>query len=118
MDTAIDSVLGDFLKVKGVAAAAVIGRDGFVIQSTRHDNVDVDALGAMVAAVVGTSESLAKEFSLGDMDQHLTEFGKGKVIMATAVDDILAVFTDASAVIGGVRYAIRKNMPNVVKALQ
>lgn len=118
MENAINSVLGDFLRVKGVAAAAVIGRDGFVIQSTKSDDVDMDALGAMVAAVVGTSESLAKEFSLGEMDQHLTEFGKGKVIMAKVVDDILAVFTDTSAVIGGVRYAIRKNMPHVVKALQ
>jgi hypothetical protein len=33
-------------------------------------------------------------------------------------DDILAVFTDESAIIGGVRFAVKKHLPEVISAIQ
>jgi len=118
METGIARVLGEFMKVKGVTAVALVGRDGFVIESATNINVDMDALGAMVATAVGTGESLGQEFGLGAIDQNLYEYANGKILMATALDDVLAVFTDTTAVIGSVRYSIKKNMPDVIKALQ
>lgn len=114
----ISQVLNDFLKVNGVTAVAVVGRDGFVIESTTTIEVDMDALGAMVATAVGTAEMLGQEFGLSNMEQYLSEFGQGKVIMATVNDDILAIFTDNTAVIGAVRYAIKKAMPEVKASLR
>ena len=113
----LKSVLREFLKVNGVVAAAIVGRDGFVIEHVASGNVDVDALGAMVATAIGTSESLGNEFSLGGLDQYLVEFTEGKVVMAAAGEDILSLITDNSAVIGGVRYAIRKGIGGVRDAL-
>jgi len=118
MEHNLNSILGQFMKVKGVTAVALVGRDGFVIESTSNNDVDMDALGAMVATAVGTAESLGEEFGLGDMEQYLSEYANGKVIMATAVDYILAVFTDESAIIGGVRFAVKKNLPAVIKAVK
>ncbi len=118
MEKTLNQTLSEFMKVKGVTAVALVGRDGFVIDSTSHSDVDMDALGAMVATAVGTAESLGQEFGLGTMDQYLSEYAKGKVIMATAIDNILAVFTDESAIIGGVRFAVKKNLPEVIKAFQ
>ena len=40
-------ILGEFLKLDGVTAAAVAGRDGFVIESVVAGDVDIEALGAM-----------------------------------------------------------------------
>lgn len=118
MENNLSQALGQFMKVKGVTAVALVGRDGFVIESTSNNEVDMDALGAMVATAVGTAESLGQEFGLGAMEQYLSEYANGKVIMATAIDDILAVFTDESAIIGGVRFAVKKHLPDVIKALQ
>ncbi len=113
----LNEVLSEFLTIKGVIAAAIIGRDGFVIEGTSTTAVDMDALGAMVATAIGTTESLGAEFSLGLMEQYLAEFERGKVIMATVKDDILAIVTDQTAVIGGVRYAIRKHLNEVIEAM-
>jgi len=118
MENNLGQILGQFMKVKGVTAVALVGRDGFVIESTSNNDVDMDALGAMVATAVGTAESLGQEFGLGAMEQYLAEYVNGKVIMATANDDILAVFTDESAIIGGVRFAVKKHLPEVKEALQ
>ena len=118
MENKLGLVLGELMKVKGVTAVALVGRDGFVIESTSNNDVDMDALGAMVATAVGTAESLGQEFGLGAMEQYLSEFANGKVIMATALDDILAVFTDETAIIGGVRFAVKKNLPDVIAAFQ
>ena len=114
----ISNVLNEFLKVNGVTTAAIVGRDGFVIESTINSDVDMDALGAMVATAVGTAESLGREFGFDSMDQYLSEFSHSKVIMATVKDDILALFTDTSAIIGAVRFAIKKSMPDVLQALR
>jgi len=117
-DAGIVQVLQALLNIKGVTAVAMVGRDGFVIEHLSNKEVDIDALGAMVASVVGASESLGQEFDLGPMDQYLSEFASGKVIMTTALNDLIAVFTDHSAVIGGIRYAIKKNMPQIIAALE
>ncbi len=117
METDIHSVLDQFLKVKGVTGAALVGRDGFVIESSTSHDIDMDSLGALVATAIGTAESLGKEFDLGAVDQYMAEFANGKVVMSPAMDDILAVSTDSSAVIGGVRYAIKRNLDDVIAAL-
>lgn len=117
MASNLTTVLSEFLKVSGVNAVALVGRDGFVIESAASENVDMEALGAMVATAIGTSEALGGEFSLGAMTQYLVEFERGKVVIATAGDDILALFTDSSAVIGGVRYAVKKNIDALVQAM-
>jgi len=118
MENSLSQVLGQFIKVNGVTAVALVGRDGFVIESISNNDVDMDALGAMVATAVGTAESLGQEFGLGAMEQYLSEYANGKVIMATVIDDILAVFTDETAIIGGVRYAVKKHLPEVISAFQ
>ncbi|MDH4275913.1 MAG: roadblock/LC7 domain-containing protein [Gammaproteobacteria bacterium] len=112
------SVALNELKItEGVIAVALVGRDGFVIESTASSALDMEALGAMVATAIGTTESLGMEFELGAMDQYLAEFQGGKVLMAAVHADILAVVTEASAVIGAVRYAMRKHIPSVLKAM-
>jgi len=117
MAKSLDQVLSGFMNISGVSAVAVVGRDGFVIQSTATANVDMDALGAMVATAIGTAESLGREFGIGDLEQYLLEFKQGKIIMAAAKNDILAIKTDTTAVIGAIRYAVRKNIDEVIAAL-
>ncbi|MEK6749299.1 MAG: roadblock/LC7 domain-containing protein [Pseudomonadota bacterium] len=113
----LNLALAELKKSIGVTAVALVGRDGFVIESVTNTELDMEAFGAMVATAIGTTENLGAEFDLGTMDQYLAEFQGGKVLMAAVHADILAVVTEPLAVIGAVRYAIRKNIPVVLKAM-
>lgn len=126
MSQSIADVLNGFLEVNGVKLVALVGRDGFVIESANSDDMDIEesevsealeALGAMVATAIGASEILGKEFNLGGMSQYITEFDDGKILIATAGNDILALFTDASAVIGSVRFAVRKHLHELLEVM-
>ncbi|VAW88228.1 hypothetical protein MNBD_GAMMA17-126 [hydrothermal vent metagenome] len=117
MEQNMSSVLSSFLDIGGVKSAAVVGRDGFVIDSVTTEKMDMEALGAMVATAIGTSESLGNEFDFGGMSQYLIEFEHGKVVIAAIGNDILAIFTDASAVIGGVRYLVKKQIPSLIAVM-
>ncbi|MDH5545119.1 MAG: roadblock/LC7 domain-containing protein [Gammaproteobacteria bacterium] len=116
-DKSMSRVLNDFLTIDGVDAVALVGRDGFVIDSSSTLDLNMDALGAMVATSVEAAEKLGTELKLGNMGQYLSEFSEGKVIMAPVKDDILAVFANKDVVIGSIRYAISKQMPKLVNVL-
>lgn len=118
MDNSITEVLGDFLQINGVSGVAIVGRDGFVIDSTSDVDVNIDALGAMVATSFSTSEALASEFNLDALEQNIIEFTNGKVLMTSVHDDILAIFAEKEAVIGGVRYTMKKYLPKLLSTLQ
>ncbi len=116
MEKNLAMTLSDFLKINGVKTVALVGRDGFVIESVSSVDVNIEALGAVVATAIGTSEMLGNEFDLGQMSQYLVEFDDGKVVIAAVGNDILAVFTDGTAIIGGVRYAVKKGIADVLTA--
>lgn len=117
MSQKIADVLSGFIEINGVKSVALVGRDGFVIESVTTEAVDMEALGAMVATAIGTTELLGKEFDLGLISQYLVEFEKGKVIITSAGNEILALFTDGDAVIGGVRFAVKKRLDELLQVL-
>jgi len=114
----LKQAITEFLDIEGVTTVALIGRDGFVIDSASRIEVDLDAIGGIVANAIGSSEIIGKDFLLGSLTQYLLEFQKGKVIIAAAGEDILALITNTDAIIGGVRYAIRKKMGTLLKVLE
>jgi predicted regulator of Ras-like GTPase activity (Roadblock/LC7/MglB family) len=54
---------------------------------------------------------------MGKLEQYLLEFETGKAIIAAAGEDILVLTTDANAVIGSVRYAVKKGVEGLIKLL-
>jgi predicted regulator of Ras-like GTPase activity (Roadblock/LC7/MglB family) len=50
-------ILEDLLKVEGVSAVLLVGRDGFVIEKAGDIN-DVDALGALSISLLGAAETI------------------------------------------------------------
>jgi predicted regulator of Ras-like GTPase activity (Roadblock/LC7/MglB family) len=109
--------LREFLAIPGVKGVAIVGRDGFVIEHVSVDKLDIDALGAVVASAIGAAEMIGRDFSMGKLDQYLLEFAGGKTIIATAGDYVLAIMTEPSAIIGSVRYAVKKGIDGLTKAL-
>lgn len=111
-------IIEELMMVKGVVAVALVSRDGAVIESASHQDINMDSMGTMVATAIGTNETLASEFGQGSVEMLLSEYVNGKILMATTVDDVLAIIADEKAVIGNLRYAVKMHMPDIVRALQ
>ncbi|HOT03324.1 MAG TPA: roadblock/LC7 domain-containing protein [Methanolinea sp.] len=114
----LKQILGEFLKIDGVTAAVVVGRDGFVIESAVSGKIDIDALGAMASTGMGTSEAMGKELGKGELHQMLVELDHGPIIMSPlSGDELIAVVAGNEANIGRIRYELKKNKERLVAAL-
>lgn len=114
----LKQILGEFLKIEGVNAAVVVGRDGFVIESAASGKVDIDALGAMASTGMGTAEAMGKELQKGELLQMLVELEKGPIILSPlSGDELIAIVADTTANTGRIRYDLKKNKERLIAAL-
>jgi uncharacterized protein len=117
-DTMLKPLLEEFLRIEGVSAAVVVGRDGFVIESAVSGKVDIEALGAMASTGLGTSEAMGNTLGKGELSQMLVELEKGPIILAPlSADELIALVADTTANIGRIRYELKKNKERIVAAL-
>src|SRR5216684_8297192 len=72
-------ILDGLLKVDGVTAALVIGRDGFVIESAAAHPIDADAVAAIAASSLAAAEAMGEEMKLGALGSILIEYEIGPV---------------------------------------
>lgn len=114
----LKQILSEFLKLDGVSAAVVVGRDGFVIESAASGKVDIEALGAMASTGLGTSEAMGMELGKGQLNQMLVELQEGPIILSPlSPDELIAIVADNHANIGRIRYELKKNRERIVAAL-
>jgi predicted regulator of Ras-like GTPase activity (Roadblock/LC7/MglB family) len=114
----LNRILRDLTKVEGVNAAAIVGRDGFIIEHVANIQMDVDALGAMASTSVGTSEAMGIELGKGNFEQVIVELEKGPIILSLVTEnEILAIVAESGANIGRIRYEVKKNKDRITAAL-
>ncbi len=114
----LKQILGEFLKLDGVTAAVVAGRDGFVIESVVAGDVDVEALGAMASTGMGTAEAMSNELGKGEMSQMLIELEHGPILLSPlSEDELIAIVANANVNVGRIRYELKKNRDRITAAL-
>jgi predicted regulator of Ras-like GTPase activity (Roadblock/LC7/MglB family) len=114
----LKQILSEFLKLDGVSAAVVVGRDGFVIESVEAGEIDTEALGAMASTGMGTSEAMGAELGKGEMQQMLVELDLGPILLSPLSDDeLIAIVGEKNVNIGRIRYELRKNRERIIAAL-
>jgi predicted regulator of Ras-like GTPase activity (Roadblock/LC7/MglB family) len=102
-------ILDGLLKVDGVTAALVIGRDGFVIESAAAHPIDADAVAAIAASSLAAAEAMGEEMKLGALGSILIEYEIGPVAVTLAGPDaVLAVVGNQGTNLGRVRIEMRK----------
>lgn len=110
----INQLLANLTALKGVLAAAVVDRDGFVTHVRRDFDLDVDALGAAVQIVFGAAKRASEHVRQGSATLVVSENKDGIVILAPLVNGfVLAVVADASAMLGSVRFEIKDLVPRM-----
>ncbi|HXF83411.1 MAG TPA: roadblock/LC7 domain-containing protein [bacterium] len=102
-------ILDGLLRIDGVTAAMVVGRDGFVIEAVSSDGIDGDSVGAIAASSLGTSEEMGTELHLGPLGSILIEFDQGPVAISPAGPEaVLAVVANQTVNLGRLRIEMRK----------
>jgi len=102
-------ILDALLKVEGVTAALVVGRDGFAIESVSSNSVDTDSVAAIAASSLTAAEAMGEALKLGTMGSILIEYELGPVAVTPAGPDaVLAVVGNQGANLGRVRIEMRK----------
>ncbi|MBP2145975.1 putative regulator of Ras-like GTPase activity (Roadblock/LC7/MglB family) [Methanofollis sp. W23] len=108
----------EFLRLDGVTAAVVIGRDGFVIEDAVSGEIDTDALGAMASTGMGTSEAMGAELGKGELNQMLVELQNGPILLSPlSEDELIAIVANDGSNIGRIRYELKKNRDRITAAL-
>lgn len=116
----LDELLSGLIQIDGVRAAALIGKDGFVINSkTRNGNIDMETVGAIVIGGLHSSETIGQELSVGKIEQSMVEYENGIILSRMFSDGtaILTVIADQSVMLGNVRYQVAKFLPEIQKQL-
>jgi len=105
----IRGILEGLLRIDGVTAALVVGRDGFVIEAVSSDTIEADSVGAIAASSLGTSEAMGGELHLGQLGSILIEFEQGPVAVSpVGPEAVLAVVGNQHVNLGRLRIEMRK----------
>ena len=111
-------LLEEFLKIEGVSAAVVIGRDGFVIESAVSGKVDIEALGSHGFNRPWNLRGDGYHSRKGELSQMLVELEKGPIILSPlSADELISIVADTTANIGRIRYELKKNKERLIAAL-
>lgn len=118
MVEAVKAILEELLGVPGVQTAVVIGWDGFTIDSASAEEMDVEAVGAVISSGIGSGQIMGSELGLGELEQAMFEYEKGLIIFSGIGDRaILAVVAEPEGNLGFIRYQVRKQVPRLLETL-
>jgi uncharacterized protein len=114
----LKSILEEFLTLEGVSAAAVVGRDGSLLEGVTSGKTDLESVGAMASTGMGSSEAMGTELSRGNLLQMHMELDKGFIMIAPLTDtEFVTVIGDTLESSGRIRHALKKNRERLIAAL-
>lgn len=111
-------IMKEISEIKGVNAVVIVGRDGFVIESSGHmTNSNLDMLGAAVASAINGISMMGQELSIGTYSDLFINY-KQAIIMCFPVGDAICGIAgnDASA-LGLIRHKTQKLVPELERLL-
>ncbi len=104
-------VLEDLLKVPGVDGAVVVGRDGFVIESSGNSSrMNVDSLGASLAHAINAIEDMGNELQVDRYQDLFVEYGRAVILSRPVGDAIVVLIMPDASKLGIVRHKAAKLM--------
>jgi hypothetical protein len=114
----LKSMLEEFLSIDGVSAAALISRDGFVIEIASTEATDVDALGALGSSSARYFNHFGDTLDKGAFRHLSMEYNGGTITIAPLTpDEYLAIITNSGAPIGRISYVLSKAGKRVAAAM-
>lgn len=114
----LKQVLGEFLSIPGVTVAALVGRDGFVIDMTTKTSLDRDAIGALGSSAMLFFEKGSLQMKSGKLRQMILEYQNGAIVLTPITDDeFLMILTDTLNNLGKISFLVQTTLPRVAAAI-
>ena len=116
--TDIREQLDDMVRVDGIKAAVIVGRDGFVIDAaTEGSSLDAETLGAVISASLSATEMMGTELGLGNLNRGMVEF-RDYVLLVNQLgqEAVLAVMAEPRFM-GIARHHVKKRTPSLLSVL-
>ncbi len=111
-------ILSELNKIPGVVGSLVTGKDGLPIASAVPEDVNVDVVSAMAAAIIGTSERSTSEIGQGELEQVMIEGKNGKTLVMDVGNGVLVVLTTPDINLGLIRLDMKRAARDLREALE
>jgi CheY-like chemotaxis protein/predicted regulator of Ras-like GTPase activity (Roadblock/LC7/MglB family) len=111
----LDNVLTEFTAIDGVRLACLVGRDGFLLASQPEgNNAYTEALGAIAASGLASTESMGQELAESGLQTGLFEYQDSMIMLSPVGEDsFLMLVAEDDANLGWLRLVMRKNTSRI-----
>jgi predicted regulator of Ras-like GTPase activity (Roadblock/LC7/MglB family) len=114
----LNQILSEFLNQAGVTTAALIGRDGFVIDVATNATLDSDALGALGSSYINFFEKGITMLEKTSLRQMTLEHLNGAIILTPITrEEFLMILTDTTVGLGTLANRIMNSSPRIAMAM-
>src|SRR5262245_8172203 len=105
-------------ELSGVTLTALIDREGALMEAAGSILPEAMLAGALAACLVESTDGVGRALAQGQLQSVILEYEGGVVLLnAVGAGAMLAVVLDDPAVLGKVRYHVKKALPDLVRAV-
>lgn len=114
----LKALLAGVAELAGVSLTALIDREGALMEVAGGLLPDAALAGALAACLVESTDGVGRALTQGRLQSLIIEYDAGVVLLnAVGPGAMLAVVLDDPAVLGKVRYHVKKALPDLVRAV-
>jgi CheY-like chemotaxis protein len=114
----LKATLGQLAAMPGVRLAALVDREGFLIEAAGEIGVGVEVAGALAACLAESSEGIGREMGQGALSSMILDYEGGMVLLHGAGPSAtLAVVLRDSTALRKVRDYVEKALPEVLRSI-
>ena len=115
----VKGVLNEFTNIPGVNTACLVGRDGFLLESTALSGIDTEMIGAIASSGFGASESMGNQLGKGTLNMSMIEYMNGPVMLSPVGEEaFLVIVAEKEANLGMIRLKIKKHAREIQESAQ
>jgi CheY-like chemotaxis protein len=112
------ALLGQFAGIPGVVVAALIDREGFLIESAGDVPGEAALAWALAASVAQSAAGIGQELNQGVLQAMIFESEGGVVLLhAVGPSAMLTVVLNDATALGKVRYSVKRALPELLRAM-
>jgi predicted regulator of Ras-like GTPase activity (Roadblock/LC7/MglB family) len=114
----LKTLLAGVAELAGVSLTALIDREGALMEVAGGHLPEAELAGALAACLVEATDGVGRALTQGRLQSLILEYDAGVVLLnAVGAGAMLAVVLGDPAVLGKVRYHVKKALPDLVRAV-
>ena len=114
----LKATLGQLAAMPGVRLAALVDREGFLIEAAGEIGVGAEVAGALAACLAESSEGIGREMGQGALSSMILDYEAGMVLLHGAGPSAtLAVVLRDPTALDKVRYYVKKALPELLRSI-